>query len=123
MPNQIHLGSQFKTKPSASVCMMPPALQSGARNKRTGSLQALYRGNGANVLRLVPEVALKFGLNDQLKILFTPADGGSMSFSRKLAAGATAGVLKVRTQPSRCSKDSGKHHAHELCCDATISTA
>ncbi|CAK0738628.1 hypothetical protein CVIRNUC_001070 [Coccomyxa viridis] len=56
---------------------------------------ALYRGNGANVLRLVPEVALKFGLNDQLKILFTPADGGSMSFSRKLAAGATAGVLKT----------------------------
>ena len=58
-------------------------------------LQALYRGNGANVLRLVPEVALKFGFNDQLKIMFTPADGKPMSFSRKLAAGATAGVLKV----------------------------
>ena len=80
-------------------------------NNGLGSLQALYRGNGANVLRLVPEVALKFGLNDQLKILFTPADGGSMSFSRKLAAGATAGVLKVRTQPSRCSKEIWNCHA------------
>ena len=47
------------------------------------------------MLRLVPEVALKFGFNDQLKIMFTPADGKPMSFSRKLAAGATAGVLKV----------------------------
>lgn len=47
------------------------------------------------MLRLVPEVALKFGLNDQLKIMFTPADGRPMSFNRKLAAGATAGVLKV----------------------------
>lgn len=63
------------------------------------AVQALYRGNGANVLRLVPEVALKFGLNDQLKIMFAPADGRPMSFSRKLAAGATAGVLKV-TYPS-----------------------
>ncbi len=63
----------------------------------TSCSQALYRGNGANVLRLVPEVALKFGFNDQLKIMFTPADGKPMSFSRKLAAGATAGVLKVES--------------------------
>ena len=66
------------------------------------------------MLRLVPEVALKFGLNDQLKILFTPADGGSMSFSRKLAAGATAGVLKVCIMPSRCSKDFGKGYTCAL---------
>ena len=71
-------------------------------------MQALYRGNGADVLRLVPEVALKFGLNDQLKIMFTPADGKPMSFSRKLAAGATAGVLKV----SLCSSS-------HLCCHVT----
>ena len=73
------------------------------------------------MLRLVPEVALKFGLNDQLKILFTPADGGSMSFSRKLAAGATAGVLKVCMWPSSCSKDSSKCHASELCYDPGMS--
>ena len=90
------------------MCVISPALPSESTKKTTGSLQALYRGNGANVLRLVPEVALKFGLNDQLKILFTPADGGSMSFSRKLAAGATAGVLKVRIQPLRCSRRSAK---------------
>ena len=68
-------------------------------------LQALYRGNGANVLRLVPEVALKFGFNDQLKIMFTPADGKPMSFSRKLAAGATAGVLKVNVSSHSCHCD------------------
>ena len=91
------------------MCVTSLSWSSRSRKKGAHLLQALYRGNGANVLRLVPEVALKFGLNDQLKILFTPADGGSMSFSRKLAAGATAGVLKVRTQLSSCRRHPGKH--------------
>ncbi len=86
------------------------------------AVQALYRGNGANVLRLVPEVALKFGLNDQLKIMFAPADGRPMSFSRKLAAGATAGVLKV-TYPSLPLIEQWLHlmvHAHSVLIYAQI---
>lgn len=80
-------------------------------------LQALYRGNGANVLRLVPEVALKFGLNDQLKIMFAPADGRPMSFSRKLAAGATAGVFKVsRHLLEHCERASNGTHHNKVSC-------
>ena len=56
---------------------------------------ALWRGNGANVLRLVPEVGLKFALNDQMRLLFAPADGRPVGLDGKLAAGATTGVLKT----------------------------
>lgn len=58
-------------------------------------MQALYRGNGANVLRLVPDVGLKFALNDQMRLLFAPADGRPMGLDGKLAAGAATGVLKT----------------------------
>ena len=56
---------------------------------------ALWRGNGANVLRLVPDVGLKFALNDQMRLLFAPADGRPMGLDGKLAAGAATGVLKT----------------------------
>ena len=56
---------------------------------------ALWRGNGANVLRLVPDVGLKFALNDQMRLLFAPADGRPMGLDGKLAAGAATGVLKM----------------------------
>lgn len=58
-------------------------------------MQALYRGNGANVLRLVPEVGLKFALNDQFRIMFTPSDGRPIGFEGRLAAGAATGILRV----------------------------
>lgn len=64
-------------------------------------VQALYRGNGANVLRLVPEVGLKFALNDQFRTVFTPSDGRPIGFEGRLAAGAATGILKVRSL-SRC---------------------
>lgn len=56
------------------------------------SLQALYRGNGANVLRLVPEVGFKFIVHDQFKIMFAPADGSPLGVAEKLAAGAATGT-------------------------------
>lgn len=54
-------------------------------------LQALYRGNGANVLRLVPEVAFKHMLHDQFKIMFSPPDGGPLGVQQKAAAAASTG--------------------------------
>ncbi|CAL8463599.1 g3133 [Coccomyxa elongata] len=62
--------------------------------QREGYL-ALYRGNGANVLRLVPEVGLKFALNDQFRTMFTPSDGRPIGFEGRLAAGAATGILKT----------------------------
>lgn len=52
----------------------------------------MYRGNGANVLRLVPEVGFKFIVHDQFKIMFAPADGSPLGVAEKLAAGAATGT-------------------------------
>lgn len=59
-----------------------------------GGWTALYRGNGANVLRLVPEVGFKFVVHDQFKIMFAPADGSPLGVAEKLAAGAATALLK-----------------------------
>ena len=61
-------------------------------------LQAFYRGNGTNVLRLLPEISLKYAINDQLKVLFAPQDGRSLGLQGKLAAGATTGAPAHRAQ-------------------------
>jgi hypothetical protein len=53
--------------------------------------QALYRGNGANVLRLAPDIAFKFVVHDQFKVIFSPADGGPLGVVERLAAGAATG--------------------------------
>ena len=52
---------------------------------------ALWRGNGANVLRLVPEVGLKFALNDQMRLLFAPADGRARGPGRQAGGGRDDG--------------------------------
>jgi hypothetical protein len=54
-------------------------------------LQALYRGNGANVLRLVPEVGFKFAVHDQFRVMFSPPDGSPLGVQEKMAAGAATG--------------------------------
>jgi hypothetical protein len=55
--------------------------------------QALYRGNGANVARLIPDVAFKFAVHDQFKMMFAPQDGSPPGVQEKMAAGAATGVL------------------------------
>ena len=59
------------------------------------SWQALWRGNGANVFRLVPEVGLRFLLNDQLETLFSPIDGSPPTLATHIAAGWQAFALCV----------------------------
>ena len=55
-------------------------------------VQALYRGNGAHVLRLVPEVALRFTLHDRLLLMCSPLDGRPIGREGKLMAGAATGA-------------------------------
>ena len=57
-------------------------------------LQAYYRGNGANVLRLLPDTAIKFGLHDSFKVMFAPPDGRPLGLAGKLAAGSATGIIK-----------------------------
>lgn len=79
-------------------------------------MQALYRGNGTNVLRLVPDVAVKFTLNDQLRIMFTPSDGRPLGFDGKLAAGAATGILRVSLPPHSAVSQHQKYKHWEFAC-------
>jgi len=55
---------------------------------------ALYRGNGANVLRVVPVYALKFTFNDTFKdMVRTP--GEDLSFVQLICAGTLAGLFQT----------------------------
>jgi hypothetical protein len=54
-------------------------------------MQALYRGNGANVARLIPDVAFKFAVHDQFRMMFAPQDGSPPGVQEKMAAGAATG--------------------------------
>ncbi|KAG2487872.1 hypothetical protein HYH03_013585 [Edaphochlamys debaryana] len=62
---------------------------------REGGLQCLWRGNGANVLRLFPDVAFRFAIHDQFRVMFAPMDGSPPGIQEKLAAGAATGILKT----------------------------
>ena len=57
-------------------------------------LQALYRGNSAQVLRILPDTLIKFMVNDTLKVMFAPPDGRPIGITGKLAAGTATGMLK-----------------------------
>ena len=58
------------------------------------NVQAYYRGNGANVLRLLPDTAVKFALHDSFKVVFAPPDGRPLGLTGKLAAGSATGLIK-----------------------------
>lgn len=75
-----------------------------------GGFLGLYKGNGANCLRVVPVYALKFSLNDQIKerVALARAAEGAGAGSRavaggkyeltvleKIAAGCAAGVAQI----------------------------
>ncbi|GFR50815.1 hypothetical protein Agub_g13090, partial [Astrephomene gubernaculifera] len=62
---------------------------------REGGWRALWRGNGANVARLAPDVAFRFVVHDQFRVMFAPMDGSPPGVPEKLAAGAATGILKT----------------------------
>jgi hypothetical protein len=61
------------------------------------AVQALYRGHGANVLRVMPEVMLKFGIHDQLRVIFgsTSVDPTQLPLSARIAAGSMTGFMRT----------------------------
>ena len=80
-------------------------------------MQGLLRGNGAHVIRLLPEVGLRFALNEQLRIMFSPLDGRPIGREGKLMAGATTGEhprdsatapVSVRAMQALCRYRTGR---------------
>ncbi|EEH58646.1 uncharacterized protein MICPUCDRAFT_14714 [Micromonas pusilla CCMP1545] len=56
-----------------------------------GGVRAFFRGNGANVLKVVPETAVKFAAFDLLKRTIA-TDPGNVTIAERFAAGGLAGV-------------------------------
>ncbi len=61
-------------------------------------VRALFKGNGSNCLRIVPNYALKFSLNDLLRDRLVRRQNQEikdMSFVQLMAAGTLAGVMQM----------------------------
>ena len=57
-----------------------------------GTIRAWFRGNGANVLKIAPETALKLACNDRIKRLVA-ADPRCITPGERFVAGAAAGAV------------------------------
>lgn len=58
----------------------------------TGTIRAWFRGNGANVLKIAPETALKLACNDRIKRAVA-ADPRAITPGERFVAGAAAGAV------------------------------
>ena len=56
---------------------------------------ALWKGNGANVLRVIPVYGLKFAFNDSLKALVAGPQKRALDMSQLLWVGTLAGLLQT----------------------------
>lgn len=56
-----------------------------------GSVRAFFRGNGANVVKIAPETALKLTFNDSMKALIV-RDKHNIRPHERMMAGALAGA-------------------------------
>lgn len=58
---------------------------------------ALYKGNGANVVRIIPTYAIKFSSNDQIRaMVLRPGQSvKDLSFQQMMACGTAAGLLQI----------------------------
>ena len=91
----------------------------------SGTPRAFFKGNGANVLKIAPETALKLTANDRLKRLLA-SDPASITPGERFVAGAAAGAVAqtaiyplelIRTRLALC--ESGRyrgiaHAAHSI---------
>ena len=95
----------------------PMTIRDGLRSMlREGTPRAFFRGNGANVLKIAPETALKLTFNDRIKRAVasgSPDPGASLSPAERFVAGAAAGALAqsviyplelIRTRLAICPK-------------------
>ena len=71
-----------------------------------GGIRAYFRGNGANVLKIVPKMGLKFYGFEHFKVLFkTKGSGDEVTLVQRLMAGASAAAVSQFTiQPLDCVK-------------------
>ncbi|KNC48465.1 carrier protein [Thecamonas trahens ATCC 50062] len=80
---------------AAAPAMYDGVIPTLVRLFREEGVRGLFRGNGANVVRVIPVYALKFTLNDEFKAMFSPTDGSKPSFATLVASGSLAGLVQT----------------------------
>ena len=78
----------FQVNTGASMTLAQGVRQMAAE----GTVFAFFRGNGANCLKIAPETAIKFALNDRIKRAFSE-DPGNMRFHERVLCGGVAGGI------------------------------
>lgn len=72
-----------------------------------GSIRAFFRGNGANVVKIAPETALKLSLNDAIRSAIA-ADPDHVLVRERMVSGGLAGaVAQVRVHGCACVRGGG----------------
>ncbi|KAJ9523434.1 hypothetical protein QJQ45_005343 [Haematococcus lacustris] len=69
-----------------------------AKMSAEGSVKSYFRGNGANVLKIAPETAIKLALNDQLKLAIAHNSDNIQPLERMVAGGLAGAVAQVGIQ-------------------------
>ena len=64
-----------------------------------GSFRAFFRGNGANVLKIAPETALKLTLNDKLKQLVARDPNHIQPWERLVSGGFAGSIAQLLLYP------------------------
>ena len=62
---------------------------------REEGARSLWKGNGANVLRVVPVYALKFTFNDAFRDMVRRPDQQQLTFAQMIVAGSSAGLFQA----------------------------
>eukprot|EP00124_Ichthyophonus_hoferi_P002882 Ihof_evm2s219 gene=Ihof_evmTU2s219 len=73
----------------------PTILQTLASIYRREGYAGFYKGNGANVLRMVPYMAVQFMAYENYKKIFVPPEDNNLFIAQRLLAGALAGMTSV----------------------------
>jgi hypothetical protein len=56
---------------------------------------SLYRGNGANLIRVIPNAAIKFSLNDYLRGVVKKPDQKNLTFPQLIGTSSLAGIFQI----------------------------
>ena len=75
----------------------PGVFSTGYKLAREQGFWSLWRGNGANVLRVIPVYALKFGFNDSFRVIVAGEEAvkqRSLTFVQMMLSGTLAGLFQ-----------------------------
>ena len=116
-----------KTKPKKKHASgkRAPTLREAARAVyREGGARAFWRGNGANVLKVVPETAVKFAAFDALKQVVAVDPGNATTTERFVAGGVAGAAAQAAIYPLEIVKTRmalSSNAAHPRAAPTTIS--